>query len=544
MNRSLLHVLPTVVGALLCASTAQAQSNAILGRDIQLQDTWNLRGYTRAGAYPNGAFAMGAWTTCCNPGTNVIPFEAAMSPNHGYIHWIVARETEGRLQQISNWSFVKHTFGSSNDPSPCGNCAGPGNVNRVEVGCSDTYANSQAVNHFDLGPPAEIDPWLGTWNPSCSLFDQGDPPVAPGQACDGVRSLTNTQASALNGTLHNQMRVRDEDMAAANSTFWYQAGYLIPGEAESLRDNNLGSRGFLPTWTGISWSIADTGTFQQGSILQRWSGATVSSASNTGADGRFYVGVKVIGPVEGKYRYEYAVHNRDNKRGLGALRIPICPTANVTGFGFHDVDEDPLNQWVGQKVGSEIVFTGTGNPLRWNSIFNFWFDTDAAPITGSTLSLDQHDLGAGTPSVLVTSTAPGGLYNVNLGAGCGNPNAPALFATRATIGNSAFQLLSTGNPPLSTCAFAYSLQDGSFLAGPGCTIYAADLDSMVTIGLVSASIGGTVTQSLPIPNSPVFEGMHLDVQEVNLAPTGSLFSAFNLSNGLRVRIGSAISACP
>ena len=50
-----------------------------------------------------------------------------MSPNHGYIHFIIARESNGRLEQISNWSFVKHTFGSSNDPSPCGSCAGPGN---------------------------------------------------------------------------------------------------------------------------------------------------------------------------------------------------------------------------------------------------------------------------------------------------------------------------------------------------------------------------------------------------------------------------------
>jgi hypothetical protein len=549
MNRSLLPVLPTVVGALLCVASAHAQSNVVAGRDLQLQDTWNLRGYVRSGTYPNGAFALGAWTTCCNPGTNDIPFQAAMSPNHGFIHWIVAREANGRFEQISNWSYVKHTFGSSNDPSPCGTCAGPGNFNAVEVGCSDTYANSQAVNHFDLGPPSEIDPWLGTWDPVCSLFDRGDPPAAPASICNGLRSLTNQQASALNATLHNQMRVRDQELLVPNSTFWFQSAYLIPSELEALRDNNLGSRGFVPTWTGTSWSIADTGTFLQGSVLQRWPGASISSANNVGEDGRFYVAVKVTGPVDGKYHYEYAVQNRDNKRGLGALRIPICPTASVTGFGFHDVDQDPLNQWVGSKVGGEIVFNGTGNPLRWNSIFNFWFDCDAAPVTGSTLSLDQHDIGAGTASVLVTSTAPGGLYNENLGAGCGiRGAAPRLYALgapdRATLGNTTFQLSSAGNPANAPCAFAFSTQDGSFVAGPGCTIYSANLGSMNSMGLITADAAGNVTIALPIPNLPIFEGQHLDMQAVNIVTGGALLGSFNLSNGLRLRIGSAISACP
>ena len=343
MNRTLLSALPAFVGALLCAPELVAQRNVIAGRDIQLQDTWALRGYVRSGTYPAGAFAVGAWTTCCNPVTNAIPFQAAMSPNHGYIHFIVARESNGRLEQISNWSFVKHTFGSSNDPSPCGNCAGPGSFSLVEVGCSDTYANSQAVNHFDLGPPSEIDPWLGTWDPQCSMFDAGNPAVAPAQACDNVRSLTSQQSSQLNAGLNNQMRLYDVDLQVQPANYFWQAGYLVPGEAESVRDNNLGSRGFTPTWNGTAWAFADIpNSFQQGTILQRWPGATITSATNGTSDGRFYVAVKVSGPINGKYHYEYAVHNRDNKRGMGAFRLPICPTAVVSNIGFHDVDRDPM----------------------------------------------------------------------------------------------------------------------------------------------------------------------------------------------------------
>lgn len=548
MNRTLLSALPAFVGALLCAPELVAQRNVIAGRDIQLQDTWALRGYVRSGTYPAGAFAVGAWTTCCNPGTNAIPFQAAMSPNHGYIHFIVARESNGRLEQISNWSFVKHTFGSSNDPSPCGNCAGPGSFSLVEVGCSDTYANSQAVNHFDLGPPSEIDPWLGTWDPQCSMFDAGNPAVAPAQACDNVRSLTSQQSSQLNAGLNNQMRLYDVDLQVQPANYFWQAGYLVPGEAESVRDNNLGSRGFTPTWNGTAWAFADIpNSFQQGTILQRWPGATITSATNGTSDGRFYVAVKVSGPINGKYHYEYAVHNRDNKRGMGAFRLPICPTAVVSNIGFHDVDRDPLNQWTANKVGGELVFSAPNNPLRWNSIFNFWFDCDAGPVTGSTLSLDQFDIGAGASSVLVTGTAPGTLYNEYIGGGCGTTVTPNLFAQgvpfRATLGNALFQMRSLGNPVGAPCAVAFSTQPGTTNVG-GCTIYSGSVNGMNVIDLQTADISGAITQNLPIPNDPYLEGLNLDLQSVNLVSGGALLNSFNLSNGMRLRIGNSTSACP
>src|SRR5262245_56109400 len=181
------------------ASPLCAQSNTIPGLDIRLLATTGLATFDHGGTFPNGRSTVGAGTTCCNPGTVPIPFIRAMDPRHGFIHYIVARVSAGRMVQISNWSYVKHTFGSSNDTSTCSTCVGPHtNGNQVSVGCADTYVASQAVDHFNLGPPSEIDPWLGTWVPTCSLFDQGDPAGAPSTLCDGVRTLTQAQADALN----------------------------------------------------------------------------------------------------------------------------------------------------------------------------------------------------------------------------------------------------------------------------------------------------------------------------------------------------------
>jgi hypothetical protein len=99
---------------LVATGAALSQSNVVPGLNLRLFTTQSIHAYIRSGTYPNGVTAIGAGTTCCNPGSVPVPFQPVMSPNHGFIHYIVARESSGRLVQISNWSYVKHTFGSNN----------------------------------------------------------------------------------------------------------------------------------------------------------------------------------------------------------------------------------------------------------------------------------------------------------------------------------------------------------------------------------------------------------------------------------------------
>jgi len=535
----------------VATEAASAQANTVPGRDLKLETVSTISRYRRTGAYPTGAQAIGARTTCCNLGPTTIPFQAAMNPNHGFIHYIVARESDGRFVQISNYAWVKHTFGSNNDPGSCGTCSNVPTTSFVEPGCSDTYVASQAVDHFNLGPPPEVDPWTGAWNPICSYFDRGNPEVAVGLQCDGIRSLTSTQATALNAQIGLAMRVHDDDLAVLGASFWYQGGYIVPGEADALRDNNIGSRQFTPTWspTAAQWTLTDGTSFLPGTILQRWNGATVTSASNGADDGRYYVAVKVTGPVNGLYHYEYAVHNRDNARGMGAFRVPVCMDAQVMNFGFRDVDRNAATDWTAAKVGAEIVFqtnTLSPNPLKWNSVYNFWFDTDAAPQSGA-LQLDQYLVGPGALAVSVPSTTPSGVYNQFLGAGCGMP-APSLYATgapdRALLGNSTFALRSAGNVPQSACAFLLSTVPGSTPVVPGCTAWSGDVGSLLGPLVVLADGVGAAIMPLAVPALPAMEGQTFDFQMLNVAPGGVLFGAFNASNGLRIRVGNAIPGCP
>src|SRR5262249_59445848 len=101
----------------------------------------------------------------------------------------------------------------------------------------------------------------------------------------------------------------------------------MEGGGGARRGDDLGSRAFRPLWSGSSWNLVESGALLHGSVLARWSGASLDSNTNSADDGRVYVAVKVTGPdpSDGFYHYEYAVHHRDNARGIRAPRLPVCP---------------------------------------------------------------------------------------------------------------------------------------------------------------------------------------------------------------------------
>ena len=536
-------VLPLLV--LAGAPVVSAQSNGDATIDIRSTFIEDLRVHGRSGAFPNGVNGCSFQTVICNAGSSEIVWEATMDPDHPFLAFLLARESGGRFEQISDRSYVKHAVFAAQEFG-CGGCLPAANGTRLGVGCSDTYSAASNSNQLILGPPDEIDPWQGTWNPFCSHFDRGEPPAAAPQDCDGIRSLTSQPADAI----AHVVRVRDADLAVPGAQFWFQLALVVEGELESKRGDNLSSRGFVPSWNGSVWSLAALGNNLHGSVLERWQGASVASSTNGADDGRFYVGVRVTGPdaSTGLYHYEYAVHDRDNARGASALRIPLCASARVLALGFSDVDELAGNDWTAAVAGGEIVFSGAANPLRWNSIFNFWFDSDAAPLDAPAV-LVQASPGPGAATVSVASRAPLLLPNVHLGPGCALGAPPRLFAIgsppRATLGNASFGLRSTGNAPGQPCWLRYSLVPGSFALG-GCALYLGPGPGhALAAGARAASGAGVVEFGVPVPNDLALEGLSVQFQVLARDPgNGALRSDFELSNGLRVRIGSAIPDCP
>ncbi len=398
--------LSLAVAALVASSgTLAAQSNTIPGLDVKLGILGGLQVYGHGGTFPTGYTAMAMATTSCNVGTVDVPWLQPMQANHPLIAFMAVRESNGRLQQISDRSYVKHGFFalSNNQCTPCQN---PSNGTFLGVGCSDTYGTSNNSDQYYLGPPSEIDPFLGTWVPACSYFDRGDPDVGGAASCDSNRSLSGSQVNAFPFEKHRVV-MKDADLNVPGSTFYYQGAYVVRAEAEANRNNNLVSLRMNASWTGSSWNLSGTGSPVEGSVLQRWSGATVTSGSNMPDDGRVYVAVKVTGPVAGMYHYEYGFHNRDNKRGVGGIHIPKSAAATISNLGFSDIDGIPGTDWAISQNANEITLTTPNNPLHWNTIYNVWFDTDTAPLPDS-ITLDEFDAGPGSPTFTVGTSAPKG----------------------------------------------------------------------------------------------------------------------------------------
>lgn len=402
-----------------------AQANAVPGLDVRMFAVTDISYYGRQGApYPNGEAGFMVGHSWCNGGTVNLPWVSqsggVMVDQYPRIAFLLARESGGRMVQITTQGHSKHSPTAFNFSSgPCAPCQS-GSGSFFFVGCSDTYGSGTNASQFNLGPNNEINPWLGTWNPAGSYFDRGDPPVSGAAATDSVRSLSSTQIAAFSA-VKNRMVVREPELIAG-ATYYAQCQAVVQGEPVANRGNNITNHQVTITGSGGSWSASTTGGDQGGSVLTRWAGATSDVGGNGQGDGQFVVAVKVTGPTAGLWHYEYAIHNVDNFRGGASFRIPVQTGATVQNGGFRDLDTDPLNDWTFGVNGNEISFTAVGtNSLDWNTIYNCWFDCSVAPGAGY-MTIDQARPGTGALTVQVATQAPSGLSFANkfaVGNSCG-----------------------------------------------------------------------------------------------------------------------------
>lgn len=525
--------------SLALASAVAAQPNIRPGTDVT--NTLGSLGSPsptsggRFGTFPNGQQSWGVTTTSCNVGTVNVPWLRDMNVDHPQIGMWMYREYNGRLEQISLFTGVKHGFTSTNSPG-CGNCPGGAGTSLV-IGCTDTYGASLNYSHTYMAPPSEIDPWTGLWTSRGSHFDRGFPEAAPPQNNDNVRSPISFPSS--NPGYRNL--VWDAGLNVTGATFWVSAYYVVNGEPDGNRENNFATQRFTASWTGSQWSWGTAGGHVQRPVVYLWSGATVGHANNNnGADGRFYVAVKVTGPTNGTYHYEYVVMNRDNRGDGAAFRIPVCSTATVSNISFRDPDMTPGNDWTISRNAYELVFNapaGNANDLTWGNLYNFSFDCDVAPST-ATVSVDQAVVGAGAhPAVHVVSSAPVSARNIGLGAGCSAATVPALAGTgSASIGNSSFVLETTNVAAGSSNLFVLSA-GATNLSLPPCTIY-TDPAQILIVAAITANGSGVARLPLEVPANGALDGASLVVQTAEVQVGGAFLGQADLSNGLRVKLGS------
>src|SRR5688572_23131050 len=137
-------MLRTALVVALVAAPVLAQANAVPGLDITMYAATDLGFYGRRGpAYPNGEAGFMVGHSWCNTGTVNLPWVSTsggvMVDNYPRIAFLLARESGGRMVQITGQGHSKHSPTAFNFASgPCLPCTGSG-VGFFYVGCSDTY---------------------------------------------------------------------------------------------------------------------------------------------------------------------------------------------------------------------------------------------------------------------------------------------------------------------------------------------------------------------------------------------------------------------
>ena len=233
------------------------------------------------------------------------------------------------------------------------------------------------------------------------------------------------------------------------------------------------------------------------------------------------------------------MHNRDNSRGIDAVTLPSCVQAGIQNFGSRDIDDLAGNNWTATMDGGAIEVQGAGNPLAWNTIYNFWFDSPAAPVAGD-MTLTEAAAGPGADQFTVSTTIPGSANFAVTGPGCSLTLPGTLRPSGLALsGDSSFALLGEGVAAAAPVLVYASATPGSLPIG-SCTASLGGIlgTDIFLLGSTASDATGAFSLPLPIPASPSFDGLTLETQAVVITGPGApLLDIAELTDGMRFVFG-------
>jgi hypothetical protein len=346
-------------------------------------------------------------TDSCNNGDQPVDWFALPQTDHPVVPQNLYRMSGGasndaRFEQVGQ-SWMKHTFLALED-SVCGTCntSGCQTGSHLCPGCSDPYVSGLNGDQGSIGSRAWINPFTGSF---------------PTNANDH-------SGHAHNGVSHRILVETSDLMPGGNAgaTYFGEAAYLSPHEytwcvshpGQCNMFNNYSYRQFSvtggPTFFNFS---AVSSTVRMQPAIQAWAatGATVNQVEpDPGNDGIFFVGYKVTGPTAGVWHYDYAVFNMNLDRAIQSFEVvfPGFPP-DLSNIGFHAPPQHP--GWAHDGTEGDAGYSSTpwtftlngppplpnsavwncetfaqnqnANAIRWGTLYNFRFDSSAAPATST-----------------------------------------------------------------------------------------------------------------------------------------------------------------
>ncbi|MBL8897999.1 MAG: hypothetical protein JNM84_10250 [Planctomycetes bacterium] len=400
-------------------SLASAQADVIVG---DLSDTLS---HGSVGSI--AAFSVG--TVSCNVGTANLLWIASTN-QHPVIGLNMYKVANGRVEQIG-MSWLKHGF-TALTQSLCGSCNGVGG-SALGVGCSDPYGAGLNGNQGSLGPRSEVNAATGFF-----LYPPQHMPSYP-------------------ATIGKRIQVSHADLDPAlnpGARYFVEGQYVTPDDAMAGNGwNNASYREVSVTPNGGSYTIALIGSTQRTKpAIQAWQdldSRVVMQTINIPGDGRLHVGLRAIDLLNGRYRFEYAVHNLNSDRSVRRFTVPMAPGANISNLRFRDVNYHTSevwnsSDWTGSTASGNASWeTATfaqnsfANALRWGTTYSFSFEASAIP---TTVELELFKPGANPVISVPLSAFPCPLGGGSNGGGNSGPyfqnlNAPYDFVDISATGN-------------------------------------------------------------------------------------------------------------
>jgi len=333
------------------------------------------------------AYAVG--TTACNAGDVNLNWIDG-SPNHPVISCTIYKLKDGRLEQLGV-TFVKHSFASLQG-NACGfGCGSGGTFQALGPGCSDPYGAGLNGGQTGLGPRSEINAFNGQF----------------------VYPFTTINQSG--NAIFKRIQVPAAEMPDAAAQFFVEGQYTIKDEIQANGQPYIDpSTGRPVNWNNASYermnvqasgTASTTGaTFRGRPAIYAWqdhgNGTNNPDLSveivevPVPDEGLLHVACKVTDLGDGTWRYDYAVHNQNSDLNIGSFSVPNGGSAS--DFYFNDIDHhdgpDSLisgDDWAPVEGAGSVSWSCDsfiGNPnanaIRWGTMYNFSFVSDAAPVDG------------------------------------------------------------------------------------------------------------------------------------------------------------------
>ncbi len=330
----------------------------------------------------NGISAFSVGTISCNIGDVWLNWIAETN-EHPVIGQNMYRLKDGRLEQIG-MSWLKHGFFALSGTlcSGAGGCSGDPSGDHLGVGCSDPYSASLNGSQSNLGPRSQVNPHTGFYPYPFSA------PAAP-------------------PTIGRRLQVKHEDLEPSlnpGALYFVEGQYIAADDAAAGNGNNNASyRRVNVNGSGGSFTLSLQGTTQRmKSGIRAWRDHVpdvVETEVKVSGEGFLILAARAIDLGAGMWRYEYALQNLNSDRAAGSFAVPFFEGACVANEGFHDVDAhsgEPYSttDWTVSTTNKLIAWltdshavNPNANALRWGTMYNFWFETNAAPTATASVEI-------------------------------------------------------------------------------------------------------------------------------------------------------------